>query len=188
MHPIHFDVVKAFKDGQQRKYDEQAFYGPVNLLLAWYFSLERGFVVAPRSVPIGCYDEKFESTIEFEVQREGKPVLVVLVKPALSLNTVTSRIDADAQLRIRFSDRHTECPLEVLHGLVFFGCNFAFYRIECKTHRWNPPVPTRNPYHVAEEPALERYSHDVTAEASAENLVDCFDGILRACRALDQQM
>lgn len=183
---IHHDVRAAFQ-AASHLHDEQAFFGPVNLLLNWYFSLERGFMVVPRTVPIGCDDETFVSVVEFDVKVAFQTVLIVLVYPHRMLSSVTIRNEADRKMRSRFGSEYQKCPIDPLRGIVFFGESAAFYEID-RSGAWKPPLPVKEDVdRVRTAPSAELWSNVITDADNAEDLlIDTFDRILRATGGMNQ--
>jgi hypothetical protein len=188
-HPLGYDLYHAFKavaDEPSCAHEEDSSYGAVNSLLNAHFPLQSGFMVVPRPVPIGCHDEEFVFTVEFDVRYKGKTVLVVLAKPGPSLRSPSVRKDADKRMRARFSDLYEACPVDRLHGIIFFGVRFAYYGIDRETGVWAPPRPMRRTdSRVDLEPNEGLWHEDILVDEDAEGILELFGTILRACRAED---
>jgi len=187
MHPFYHDVHQAFLAATKRSSEDVAFFGPLNALLSQHFPVGSGFIVVPRPVPIHCEDEQFVFTLEFDVQYHGKTVLVVLVKPAGTLQYSTCRRDADKQIRARFGNIYQECPVADLHGLVFFGSKVAYYKINRDSGVWQPPRPMRaDPNKIDLHPPESWWADDILQDFEAERLLERFGLILRSCRETDE--
>jgi hypothetical protein len=188
-HPLGYYVFQAFKaavNEPSSAYEEDHFFGAINSLLQQNFPLDTGFLVVPRPVPVGC-NEQFVFAMDFDVRYKGKTVLIVLIQPRISLPSASMRKDADTRMRSRFSNAYKDCPVEVLHGVIFFGTRFARYKIERDTGNWAPPRPMgRVDSKIDLQPAEELWRNDILEPGDAEVVLELFGAILRACRAVDE--
>lgn len=175
IHPLAPEILTLFREADLdgSGHEEQAFFGPVNALLTRYFPLDQGFVVSPRPVPIGCVDEAFDFTIEFDVCKSGHLCLIVLVKPKNTLRSIVSRETADKQMRARFrsiADREKLNP--TIYGLIFFGAKVAYYTLDTVTLRWTPPTPGNpDPNKIHSEPDINLWNDSILNAVDAERIV-----------------
>ncbi|KAF8453499.1 hypothetical protein BGX38DRAFT_1177290 [Terfezia claveryi] len=91
-----FDLVR--QDGET---DESMYYGPYNVLLAYLFPFEEKYVVVPQ-YKRPAHMKLLDFTTIFLVRCNQHPVFFVEVKSSGSLRHISSREEADLQMRILF--------------------------------------------------------------------------------------
>ena len=92
-----------------------------------------GFFVIPHyplpeaSVPPSTID-----FVTYVVEVGHQPIFFLEIKPALHINQISSRIEADVQMRARFHSLYNLTPR--LHGVSVMGQRVAFYCMDKATH------------------------------------------------------
>jgi hypothetical protein len=76
------------------------------------FPASSDFMVAPNWWPDP--QDPSETIFNLEVRLRTKPVLVLALKGPSSLQNISGRADADAQIRERLTDLAGECPVPAL--------------------------------------------------------------------------
>ncbi|KAJ6585280.1 hypothetical protein B0H19DRAFT_1250142 [Mycena capillaripes] len=66
--------------------------------------------------------------MHFVVRRERQPVFVLEIQAPSTLQTQSSRRDANRQIRRRIEDLSPHCRLDVLYGINAFGANNCIYK------------------------------------------------------------
>ncbi|KAL0951670.1 hypothetical protein HGRIS_008349 [Hohenbuehelia grisea] len=116
--------VRCFFDKIKHPEIYDSWYGPWNTVLAENFPTQEGFMVAPQSI---CGVIFF--VVEFVVHPEHIPVFFVEVQPPHHLDHISTRADADAQIRARFRTLYC-ADVPHLQGISAMGTNFALYGLE----------------------------------------------------------
>ncbi|CUS12508.1 unnamed protein product [Tuber aestivum] len=103
----------AAQDGEQ---DESTFYGPYNVLLTYLFPIQEEYMVVPQyKRPTQLTSVDF--TTIFLVKHKHHPVFFVEVKSSESLRHISSRREADLQMRERCERLFEYVELQTLYGL-----------------------------------------------------------------------
>jgi hypothetical protein len=105
----------------------------------------------------------------FEIHLENEPVLIVMLKDPAAIQSISTRTEADDQIRRRIIDLAERCPLGTLHAISAIGTKLRFYSLNVKNRaaRIDPPRIDRNPDMVNDCAPAERWNCDVL-EVSGE--------------------
>jgi len=119
------DLVLDFEEVRNNAL-EQNFYGPYNKLLYKIFN-RNGFSVTPQVYPVLERKERIDFFVEYRVTVHKQVVFILEVKAPGSLQFMSSREEADRQMRKRLADLTPLCPLPSLRGVSAFGTRIAYY-------------------------------------------------------------
>lgn len=130
---------------EEDKQFESRYYGPYNRLLGYCFGDSFDFFVAPQS-PTGSHAAK--DAVDFVVffvvfDAHKRPVLIAEIKDDSWVGNISTRFEADQQLRRRYEAMFDACPLPRLWGLSLLGTSLRIYRGDVVTGAIAPPYQGR---------------------------------------------
>ncbi|KAF8529766.1 hypothetical protein BU17DRAFT_36440 [Hysterangium stoloniferum] len=119
--------------------DESDFYGPYNTLLFELFRVNEHYQVSPQFKRI---TGSMDFTVLYVVSRRKVPVFFVDIKTYIALDKLSSRMEADDQMRKRFVEFVSgNIPIPKLVGLSAMGTRFSVYQLT--TTKNNELLPVR---------------------------------------------
>lgn len=125
--PTH--IVNLFSNlPADKKWDETHYYGPYNAALNELFPSKEGYLICPQNCPQTDTFEPNDYRMLYRVEKRGVPVLFVEIRPAGSLDMLSSRIKADKQMRARFGD-FVEKSISKLYGFSAMGTKICVYTL-----------------------------------------------------------
>jgi hypothetical protein len=136
---------------------EPDFCGPYNKLLNYYFPPTSDFAVVPRNLK-ATFSDSTDYIACFEIQNE--PVLIVMLKDPAAIQSISTRAEANDQIRRRIIDLAERCPLGTLHAISAIGTKPRFYSLSVKNRaaRIDPPRIDRDPDMVNDCAPAERWN------------------------------
>jgi hypothetical protein len=152
------------------------FHGPYFKLLWYCFPPNTEFTPIPH--PLKAASQPRDS-IEFIVNRavsvplENKPVLIVQLKNPAAIQHISTRAEADDQIRRRIIDLAERCPLRTLHAVSALGTKLSFYSLDLKNRAAgiDPPRIDRDPVLVNDYAPAERWNCDILEASGEEKLL-----------------
>jgi len=141
------------------------FHGAYNKLLYALFPVDTDFTIVPQFLEPGWpQTADFNVTFELQVVVYNKPVLILHLKAPDSLNIVSARAAADAQIRQRMADLSNQCPISTLHAISAFGNRLCFYRLDTTIADADilPLAIPRHPTRVTDTAPAQRWDCVVT--------------------------
>jgi hypothetical protein len=119
----------------------------------------------------------------FEIRLENKPVLIVELKDPAAIQRISTRAEADDQIRRRIIDLAENCPLGTLHVVSALGTKLCFYSLDVKNRasRINPPRIDRDPDTVNDYAPAERWDRDVLEASGEDKLLAVINEIKAGC-------
>ncbi|KAG0138275.1 hypothetical protein HOY82DRAFT_596506 [Tuber indicum] len=141
----------AQQDGET---DESQFYGPYNALLSFLFPHKEMYMVVP---PYKCPAQlgSVDLVTMFIVRHNQHAVFFLKVKSSGSLNDISSRKEADLQMREQFEHLFEDVKIETLYG---------------RSGRLSPTVIPTSGEFVTDTAPIDRWSVDILTPAGEEQL------------------
>jgi len=127
---------------------ETRYHGPSNSLLNYCFDNPRfHFVVVPRHPSANSPRDSvaFIRLYLAVYDQNNRPVFFADVRDDVWLGSPAARSRADGQVRERYGDLLTDCPIPVLHGVSIIGTKARFYTAESKDRVILPRRVPRDP-------------------------------------------
>ncbi|KAJ3202724.1 hypothetical protein HK099_001755 [Clydaea vesicula] len=159
------NVVKRFRSVPPNP-RENDFHAPYNKLLCTEFDITGKYSVAPQAYP----QPNTKSTIDFFVE--------------YTIEFISSREEADEQIRKRLKDIGPLCPLGNLYGVFAFGTKYAIYNYMKDSRRIEPaPIPS-DPNLTVDTAPIERWNKDLMEKDGALHLKELFQCVVQMCEAI----
>ena len=163
---IHQAHDMAIQNGGET--DESQFYPLYTLLLSNFFPPVEGYMVAPQykkpeHAKSGCPD----FTIIFVVKRNYHPVFFLEVKPSGCMRNVSSREQADLQMRHRFENLFENVEIDNLYGASAIGTKICMYKLD-KASRQVSPAPIASEEWVTDTAPKDRWNIDIMTPEGEE--------------------
>ncbi|KAG0138269.1 hypothetical protein HOY82DRAFT_512278 [Tuber indicum] len=159
-----FDL--AQQDGET---DESQFYGPYNALLTFLFPLNEMYMVVP---PYKCPAQlgSVDLVTMFIVRHNQHPVFFLKVKSSGSLNDISSRKEADLQMREQFQHLFEDVKIETLYGVSAMGSKICIYKLDRASGRLSPTVIPTGGEFVTDTTPIDRWNVDILTPGGEEQL------------------
>jgi len=165
---------------------ESDFHGPYNKLLYTFFPPDSDFTVVPQYLRPSSRDSA-DFIVCFEIYLKNLPVFIVELKDPSSILQISTRGEADDQIRRRMGDLAGNCPLPTLHAVSALGTRLCFYRLDT-TDLANSdilPLPiARHPTRVNDYAPAARWEYDVMEERGEAKLRTVIQEVIEGCATL----
>lgn len=162
------------------------FHGPYNKLLNTFFPPDSDFTVVPQYLK-PLYRDSADFIFCFEIYLKNLPVFIVELKDPSAILKISTRGEADDQIRRRMGDLAEDCPLPTLHAMSALGTRLCFYRLDT-TDLANSgilPLPiARHPTRVNDYAPAELWEYDVMEERGEEKLRTVIQEVIEECTTL----
>ncbi|KAG9223504.1 hypothetical protein PLEOSDRAFT_1088304 [Pleurotus ostreatus PC15] len=153
--------------------DESDFYGPYNTLLFELFPANEHYQVSPQFKRI---TGSMDFTVLYIVSKRKVPVFFVEIKTYLALDKVSSRTEADDQMRKRFVEFASgSVPTPKLVGLSAMGTHFSIYELTTANNQLLPVRIIPDPRFLIDTAPKEQWSYDIldpAGEAKMREIVE----------------
>lgn len=163
---------------------ENDYYAPFNKLLNTEFDTRSKYTVAPQSFPIPSSYKSIDFYIEYQIQLEDKPVLIIEIKAEKNIKSLSSRKEADYQMRSRLTDMYEECPLDNLYGISFFGTYYSTYYLDKNDMVIYPDAINDSIHKVIDTAPLANWNKNIMNNINAMELRNTFARIIGQCESL----
>ncbi|KAF8500632.1 hypothetical protein BU17DRAFT_59027 [Hysterangium stoloniferum] len=148
--------------------DESDFYGPYNTLLFELFPAIEHYQVSPQFKRI---TGSMDFTVLYVVSRRKVPVFFVEIKTYIALDKLSSRMEADDQMRKRFFEFMSgSIPTPKLVGLSAMGTRFSVYQFTTKNNELLPVRIIPDARYVTDTAPKAWWSHDILDAAGEAKL------------------
>jgi hypothetical protein len=139
--------------------DESDFYGPYNTLLFELFPPQEHYQVSPQFKRItGSVDY----TILYIVRKRKVPVIFLEIRTSLALDKISSRTEADDQMRKRFVEfASSSIPTPKLVGLSALGTHFCVYEYTTANKQLLPVRIIHDPQFLIDRAPQVWWNHDI---------------------------
>ena len=174
-HPFDGPILESFLSCDGTK-DEQAFFGPVNMLLYTQFTPQQKFIVAPVTTPLSDR-EGFKFSLDFRVRHPAGTALMVQVHPEWGRASPSMRYDAFRQARRALGDAMEDSPGDTIHLLSIFGPHFGVFILDKRTRHLLPAAIAKDPARIVDLAPSVWWKHDLTTLSGADTLVTLFQEI-----------
>jgi hypothetical protein len=152
--------------------DESDFYGPYNTLLVEFFPASEHYQVSPQFKRIAG---SMDFSVLYIVSKRKIPVFFVEIKTFLALDDMSSRTEADDQMRKRFAQFASGTILTPrLFGLSAMGTQFSVYEMTTATNQLLPGRIVPEPLFITDTAPRAWWNYDLltaTGEAKIRDLV-----------------
>jgi len=147
--------------------DESQYYGPYNVLLNYFFPYEEKYVVVPQyKRPAQLRSVDF--TTIFLVRHKAHPVFFVVVKSSSGLRNLSSRKEADLQMRERFDTLFEDVVIGTLYGVSTMGTKICIYKLDRTSRRLTPTIIPSHPELVTDTVPINRWNIDILTPEGEE--------------------
>jgi len=160
---------------------EKDYYAPFDKLLNSEFDTHDKYTVAPQSFPISSSYKSIDFYIEYQIQLEDKPILIIEIKIENKLKSLSSRKEADSQIRQRLVDIYEECPLNKLYGISFFGTYYSIYYLDKGTMKIYPDAINDDINKIIDVAPVENWNKNIMNTQDAIKLKNIFTKIIDDC-------
>jgi hypothetical protein len=164
---------------------------PVNIRSKWYSTLfppDSDFTVIPQYLKPSQY--RADSTVGFEIQWNYAPVLILELRDPLDFIYISTRREADIQIRTRIGDLAERWPLRTLHAISALGTRLCFYSVDT-TDLANAeilPLPIApHPTRINNCAPAERWEYNIMEEGGEAKLRAVIQDVLQGCVTLREQ-
>lgn len=155
---------------------ENDYYAPYNKLLNYVFPPDTDFTVVPQSYPVPESRDSIDFVIEYLIEIQNRPVLILEIKSPNSIKFLSKRQEADNQIRRRLRDIVDLCPLERLYGVSAFGTDICIYNID-KNYEIIPERIPEDRKKIIDTAPRGQWSIDILTQEGSSMLEDIFSYI-----------
>lgn len=159
---LQFSLVDIFAT------EESDFYGPYNTLLFELFPASENYQVSPRFKRI---TGSMDFIVLYIVSLRKVPVFFVEIKTYIALDKLSSRIEADDQMRNLFVDFSSgSIPTPKLIGLSAMGTHFSVYEYTPATKELIPVRIMPDPRFIIDTAPKAQWGHNILDPAGEAKL------------------
>ncbi len=182
---------------------ENDFHGPYNMLLNYPFPIDSPYAVVPQYLQPGSRDSS-DQIMTFEITLANQPGFILALKNPEALRFVSSRGEADDQIRRRISDlccksccslnfieyissNYTAyCPIPRLHAVSAVETRLCFYQRDAtdKEAEIDPLAISRHPARVNDTTPEKRWDYEVLDAEGEEKFRSIVEEIKEECAKL----
>ncbi|PUU73483.1 hypothetical protein B9Z19DRAFT_1004379 [Tuber borchii] len=151
-------IIKSFEIAESTGVkDESRFYGPYNTLLTYLFPFEEDFQVAPQ-YKRPRQSRSVDFTTIFIVSHGEHPVFFVEIKASSHIEQISTRADADKQMRERINSMFDSVKIDTLYGISALGTRLCVYKTQRESGDIEPQGIADNLLRVTDTAPLERWN------------------------------
>lgn len=173
-------VIEQFELVNHLTTDESEYYGPFNTLLGEVFPPSQHFQIAPQfKGPITPGSVDF--TTIYIVRKRKLPVMFIEIKTFINLDDMSTREQADNQMRDHFYRLAGSIKIPILYGISAMGTRFCVYEYNKKTGALSPAAILRDPTFLLDVAPAVRWAHDLMEPAGEQVFKDIGDRIKLMC-------
>jgi hypothetical protein len=151
------------------------------------FTIEPQYIL-PQAVGLPPNDFVGVPTIDFVVtyvvEVNDRPIFFLEIKPPLYLDHISSRVDADAQMRTRFRSLYEDTPTPRLHGISVIGQRLAFYCLDKANGHVDPNYVAPSTDYMVDTIPAERWDADITTEEGYQRFMVVINDVKAMAAAL----
>ncbi|KIL68730.1 hypothetical protein M378DRAFT_157840 [Amanita muscaria Koide BX008] len=164
---------------------ENKYYGVFDKILNKVCFTDDTFTIEPQYVlPQAVGVPTIDFVVTYVVEVNDLPIFFLEIKPPLHLDHISSRVDADAQMRSRFRALYNVTPTPRFHGVSVMGQRLAFYCMDKATGHVNPNyVAPSNDYMIDTVPE-DRWETDITTEEGYQRFMTVINDVKQMAAAL----
>ncbi|KAK0466272.1 uncharacterized protein EV420DRAFT_1510834 [Desarmillaria tabescens] len=164
---------------------ENDFHGSYNKLLYCLFPFDSPYTVVPQYLKPGSRDSS-GWIMTFEIVFDNRPVFILELKNPEALKFVSSRGEADDQIRRRISDLRPYCPISTLHAVSAIGTRLCFYQLDTADEEAEikPLAIPRHPTRVNDTAPEKRWNCDVLDAEGEKRFRSIVEEIKEECAKL----
>ncbi|KAF8417044.1 hypothetical protein EV426DRAFT_624678 [Tirmania nivea] len=177
-------IVEAFELGRLRgETDESRFYGPYNVLLTYLFPHNEKFVVVPQ-YKRPEQSKSVDFTTILVVRHKEHPVFFVEIKASDHIRHMSTRRDADLQMRERFEELFDDVEVETLYGISALGTKLCIYTASKETGRLLPRKILGDPEFLTDTAPINRWDVDIMTSSGEQRLREIVAEVKTMCTKL----
>ncbi|RPB28992.1 hypothetical protein L211DRAFT_252024 [Terfezia boudieri ATCC MYA-4762] len=125
-------------------------------------------------------------TTIFLVRRNRHPVFFVKVKSSGSLRHISSREEADLQMRERFKNIFDDVQIEILYVVSAMGTKLCIYSLNKESRRLLPKIIPSDPEIVTDTAPIDRWDVDIMTLEGEERLRQVVYHVRTMCTELER--
>jgi hypothetical protein len=170
---------------------ENRYYGVFDKILNKVCFIDDAFTIEPQyAIPHAAHPHGGVPTIDFVVtyvvEMNDWPIFFLEIKSPLYLDNISSRVDADEQMRARFRALSTNfvTPTPRLHGLSIMGQKLAFYCMDTVNGRVYPRYVAPSTDYTTDTVPVERWDADITTEEGYQRFMVVINDVKAMVAAL----
>lgn len=121
--------------------------------------------------------ETIDFTTIFLIEKNTFPVFFVEIKPLDHINNISTRSNADEQMRDRFISLLPDIHIETLHGMSALGNKLSHYRLNTNTKELEPIMIQRDLFVINDTAPASRWNIDILNESGYNKFMEIVDDI-----------
>jgi len=121
--------------------------------------------------------------VDYVVEVNDLPVLLEIKSP-LHTNPISTRVDADAQIRAKFRALYDDTPTPRLHGISAVGKKLAFYCLDKATGHIILDYVAPSTGYITDTVPAERWDTDITTEDGYQRFMAVINDVKEMVAAL----
>ncbi|KIL64215.1 hypothetical protein M378DRAFT_78634 [Amanita muscaria Koide BX008] len=159
------------------------YYGVFNKILNKVCFTDDSFTIEPQyPLPQAVGAPTIDFVVTYKVN--DLPIFFLEIGLPLYIDHISSRIDADAQMRARFRALYDVTPIPRLHGISVMGQRLAFYCMDIATGHVNPNYVAPSNDCIIDAVPAERWDTDITTEEGCQRLMAVINDVKQMAAAL----
>ena len=116
---------------------EKMYYPVYITILCYVFPPIEDYVISPQTYPVNS-NRSIDIALEYDLLLDGRLVAFIEIKPERDIVNISTRFDADKQMRSRFAEVKDSISIPVLTGISALGGHCAIYRYDVRTRLLTP--------------------------------------------------
>ncbi|KAF8429911.1 hypothetical protein BGX38DRAFT_1232645 [Terfezia claveryi] len=120
----------------------------------------------------------------FLVSHNEHPIFFLEVKASDHINHISTRGDADKQMRERFKKVFDEVKVDILYGVSAIGTRFCVYQVNAASGYIEPEAIPEDPIRVTDTAPAARWDLDVMTVEGRKRLLEVVGHIKTMCEQL----
>jgi hypothetical protein len=162
---------------------ENQYYGVFDKILNKVCFTDDTFTIEPQytgTLPQAAID----FVITYVVEMNDLPISFLDINPPLHIDYISSRVDADTQMRARFYALYDVTLTPRLHGVSVMGQRLAFYWMDKATGRLHPNYVAPSMDYITDTVPAERWDTDITTEDGYQRFMAVINDVKEMAAAL----
>ena len=164
---------------------ENKYYGVFDKILNRLCFTDESFTIDPQyPLPQAVGLPTIDFLVTYVVEVNDIPVFFLEIKPPLHIDHISSRVDADAQMRARFRSLYNLTWTPRLHGVSAMGQRLAFYCMDKATAHVDPDYIAPSTNYIIDTVPAERWDADITTEDGYQSFMAVINDVKEMAAAL----
>ncbi|KAK2467705.1 hypothetical protein APHAL10511_000299 [Amanita phalloides] len=165
---------------------ENKYYGVFDKILNKVCFTDDAFTIEPQYALPQAVSVRptIDFIVTYVVEVNDLPIFFLEIQPPLHRDHISSRVDADAQMRTRFRALYNLSPTPRLHGVSVMGQRLAFYCMYKATGHVNPHYVAPSNDYITDTVPAERWDTDITTEEGYYTFMAVINDVKQMAAAL----